>query len=111
MAQRLLIKWKYRSYQWQGTVKGDTEPTLFVNGSLCVTDLRAQRKNTSKEWIPADTYSITSVEDGKMLAEDLVLGVNMEIHEANRLAWLAKEAKTARVIEDAQAFLDKLKKG
>ena len=108
MAQRKIIKWKYRSYQWQGTIKGDTEPTLFVNGSLCVTDLRVQRK--SKEWIPADTYSITSVEDGKWLAEDLVLGVNTEIHEANRLAWLAKEAKTAKVIADAQAFIDKLKK-
>ncbi len=35
----------------------------------------------------------------------------MEIHEANRLAWLAKEARTVKVIADARAFLDKLKKG
>lgn len=41
-----LIKWKEkRSINcWEGTVKGDTKPSFFIEGGLYVTDLRENRK-------------------------------------------------------------------
>ena len=35
------IKWKHNSKlnTYEGTIKGDIEPLIFIEGSLCVTDI------------------------------------------------------------------------
>jgi hypothetical protein len=105
------VTWKYRQAvnTWEGTVKGDNEPLLFIQGRLCVTDLRESRK--SKICISPKTYKIIglTLKEAKILAEDLVTGDNFEKHEQNRLDWIAEQEKFTKVIQETQEFLDKLK--
>lgn len=107
---RKLITWKYKARvnTYEGTVKGDSEPLLFIEGGLCVTDLRESRK--SNVFISPKRYKVIgmTIEERKQLAEDLISGNNFEKHEANRLAWIADSERSARVIQEAQEFLDKL---
>lgn len=107
------VKWKFRQSQntWEGTVKGDKEPTLFICGALCVTDLRESYK--SESFVSPKHYKIIGLtkEEAKSLAEDLVTGENFDKHEANRLAWIEEHNKTANVMARAQEVLDKIKKG
>lgn len=105
-----LIKWKYiKSVNtYEGTVKGDIEPLISIQGGLCVTDLRECKK--SKEWISPKHYKVIglSIEERKQLAEDLVTGNNFEKHEQNKLDWIAKNEQTVKVIQEAEEFLKKL---
>jgi len=105
------VTWKYRAgvNQWEGTLKGDTDPLLIICGRLCVTDLRESRK--SAVCISPKYYKITGLtkDEAKRLAEDLVNGWNFEKHEKNRLEWIADEEKTMKVIEEAEAFIKSLK--
>lgn len=115
MAQRKLILWKYKARvnTWEGTIKGDTEPLIFIEGGLCVTDVRESRKSGfGKDYVSPKSYNIMGlpIEERKQLAEDLVTGANFEKHEANRLAWEAKSQRTADLIQSTQKFLDDLKK-
>ena len=109
--KKSLIKWKYRATMnvWEGTIKGDSEPLISIQGGLCVTDIRECRK--SKEWVSPKHYKIIgmSIEERKQLAEDLVSGANFEKHEKNRLEWEADSARSAKVIADAQKLIDSLK--
>lgn len=110
MAQRLLIKWKKKGFGiTEGTVRGDSEPTFFINGSYCLQDMRESRKST--EYILPKTYRIASPEDGKYIAEDLVLGNNLELHERNRQELIGKNNKTAQIIADADKLIQSLKAG
>ncbi len=103
------VTWKQQksTCMWVGTVKGDTDYTLIVQGRGCVTDVRASRK--LKEFIHPNHYKISSVEEGKRLAEDLVNGDNFELHEKNRLAYIAETKRQAKVIEDTEKFIYNLK--
>jgi hypothetical protein len=108
------IKWKYdsRVNVWQGTIKGDFEPLIFIDGNLCITDLRESRKSSfGDNYISPKHYKVIglSLEEKKQLAEDLVTGNNFELHEQNRLQVVAESEKTVRLIEEADAFLKKLK--
>lgn len=107
------VRWKFRQgiNTWEGTIKGDIEPSLFIEGGLCVTDLRESRK--SKTYVPAKYYKIIGLtkDEAKRLAEDLVNGWNFDKHEQNRLEWEADNEKSAKVIQDAKEFLKKLKDG
>lgn len=100
------IKWKFlrRVNCHEGFV--DNKLAFSVEGTLCVTDLR--RTHSSPTFVSPDHYKITSVENGKQIASDLLNGLNVELHEANRLAWIAKEEETARVIQNADALIAKL---
>lgn len=104
------IKWKYIKAVnvWGGTVKGDSEPLISIQGALAVTDLRDSRK--SETYVPPKHYKIIgmTLEEAKQLAEDLVTGDNFEKHEANRLAWEEEGKRTSRVLQEAQELLDKL---
>ena len=106
-----LIKWKYKQSinVYEGTIKGDSEPLISIQGGLCVTDLRESRQSLT--WVPAKHYKVIglSIEERKQLAEDLVSGANFEKHEKNRLDWLAENQKTADVIASAQKLINKLK--
>jgi len=106
------IKWKYNSpgNTHEGTVKGDSEPAIFIEGGLCVTDLRESRK--SKEWISPKHYKVIglTIEERKQLAEDLVSGENFEKHEENRLNWEAENERTSKLIEDAKKLIESLQK-
>lgn len=106
------IRWKYRERinTWEGTIKGDNEPLISIEGGLCVIDLRESRKSPIEKYIPPKYYKIIglSVGERKQLAEDLVTGENFEKHEANRLAWIADQEKNAKVIREAEEFLKKL---
>lgn len=115
MAQRVLIKWKHRPSMlcWEGTVKGDSEPLIFIEGGLCVTDLRESRKSGfGKDYIPPKHYKTIdmTLEERKQLAEDLVTGANFEKHEANRLEWERKNQETADLIASTDKFIKELQK-
>jgi hypothetical protein len=103
------VTWKFKSAvnMWEGTVKGDEEATLFVQGRGAVTDVRESRK--AKDFRHPNHYKISSVDEGKRLAEDLVNGDNVEKHEANRLAWIADGERVAKLIQDADELIKKLK--
>lgn len=105
------VTWKFRQGMntWEGTVKGDKEPLLFIGGKLYVTDLREFRN--SETWTSPKHYKITdlTLEQAKELAEDLVNNINVEKHESNRLAWIAENERSVKVIAEAQEYLNKLK--
>ena len=105
------VTWKFKQGMntWEGTLKGDKEPLLFINGRLCVTDLRKSKK--SKIFISPKCYKLNgmSIEEAKRLAEDLVNGDNFEKHEANRLDWIAEQNRTTKLIADADELLKSLK--
>ena len=105
------VTWKYRqaTNTWEGTIKDDNEPLLFIQGKFCVTDLRESRK--SKIYISPKSYKIIglTLKEAKILAEDLVTGDNFEKHEQNRLDWIEENKKSMDVINRGQEFLDKLK--
>lgn len=105
-----LIKWKYiKSVNiWEGTVKGDTEALVSIQGRLCITDLRESRK--SKEYVPPKHYKTShlTLEQAKQLAEDLVSGDNFEKHETNRLAVERESQRSAKVIKEATEYLKSL---
>lgn len=109
------VTWKYRQAvnTWEGTVKGDTEPMLFVQGRAWLTDIRESRKaNESsevKEWRSPNHYTISSVDEGKRMGEDLVHGDNFEKHEANRLAMIADNERVAKLMQSADELINKLK--
>lgn len=104
------IKWKHKSRlnTWEGVIKGDTEPLIFIEGRLCVTDIRPCREQV---WQSPKNYKIIgkTLEEAKQLAEDLVTGDNYELHESNRIAWETEHEKTSQLIKEAQEFLDNLK--
>lgn len=106
------IRWKYRASMnhWEGTIKGDNEPLLFICGKLCVTDIRPTR---GEVWEHPKHYKIIDLtkEEAKQLAEDLVTGENFQKHESNRLAWEEEGKKTSRLIKEAEELLEKLKNG
>ncbi len=106
------IKWKYKARVnvWEGTVKGDTEPLITIQGHLCVTDIRHCR--TSKEWVSPNHYKLNgmSIDEAKQLAEDLITGDNFELHEQNRLSWIAETERTVRLIAETDELLKKLNK-
>jgi hypothetical protein len=107
------ITWKFKQgmNHWEGTVKGDNEPLLFICGKLCVTDLRASNKSSIDNYVNPIHYKIIglTLKEAKNLAEDLVTGDNFEKHEANRLEWIAEQEKSTEVLRKAQEFLDNLK--
>ena len=108
-----MIRWKYIEAvnSWEGTVPGDKEATLFIEGGLCVTDLRESRASeTYVEPKHYKTIGLTLVE-AKQLAEDLVTGLNFSKHEANRLEWMAEHQKTVDLIQEAQEYLKSLEDG
>lgn len=104
------IKWKYVESVnvWEGTIKGDSEPLMSIQGRLCVTDLRETRK--SEVYVSPKHYRISdlTLEEAKQLAEDLVTGDNFEKHEANRLAVEAESKRSVRVIQEATDLLKSL---
>jgi hypothetical protein len=106
-----MIKWKYIESinHWEGTLPGDKEPTLFIEGGLCVTDLRETR--VSKTFVQPKHYKVIglTLDEAKQLAEDLVTGMNFSKHEENRLAWIAEHEKSAKVLKDVEELLKTLK--
>lgn len=108
-----MIKWKYIKSinNWEGTIPGDKEPTLFIEGGLCVTDLREVR--ASKIFVEPKYYRVTglTLEEAKQLAEDLVTGMNFSKHEENRLAWIAEHERSAKVLQEVEELLKSLKDG
>lgn len=105
------VKWKFKQgvNTWEGTIKGDNEPLLFIQGRLCVTDLRESRK--SEIWISPKSYKIIglTLKEAKTLAEDLVTGDNFEKHEKNRMDWIAEENKTTKLLQETQKLIDSFK--
>lgn len=105
------VTWKYRQAvnTWEGTIKGDDEPLLFIGGGLYVTDLRESRK--SEAYVSPKHYKIIglTLAEAKSLAEDLVTGYNFDKHEQNRLDWIKEGEKTTKLLQEAKEFLDKLK--
>ena len=106
------VSWKFRGVMncWEGTVRGGTEPSIFIEGRLCVSDLRESR--SSKEYVSPKHYKIIglTLEEAKELAEDLVNNVNFDKHESNRLQCIKEQEETTKMLKEAQDFLNKLKK-
>lgn len=105
------IKWKYKAKvnTYEGTIKGDKEPLIFIEGGLCVTDLRESRKSDCH--IRPKHYKVIglSIDERKQLAEDLVTGDNFEKHEQNRLAWIAENDRVSKKIQEVEEFIKSLK--
>lgn len=107
------IKWKVERgepSQISGYVNG--EVAFHIGGSLCVTDIRASRACTGNgdDYISPSHYKTGSQQRGKEIAHDLLNGLNIEEHEANKQEWLNKQEQSLKVIQDAQKFLDDLEK-
>lgn len=104
------IKWKSKTRLncWEGTLKGETEPVFFIEGLLCLTDIREIiRPNFGDS---CHYYKIDTIEEAKELAEDLLNGNNKEKHEANRLKWVAEQEATAKLIQETDELLKSLRK-
>lgn len=105
-----LIKWKYIKAinVWEGTVKGDSYYSITIEGGLAVVDLRESRKSVM--YVPPKSYKIIGLilKEAKQLAEDLVSGDNFEKHEANRLAWIAADETTAKLLKEADDLIKRL---
>jgi hypothetical protein len=82
-----------------------------VEGMLCVTDLRASRASNGigENFVPPSHYRITSIENGKQIAKDLLEGKNTEIHEANKQEWIKKNEATAKLMAGADKLIEELK--
>ena len=106
------IKWKERKSVscWEGTIKGDTEPLIFIEGGLCVTDLRESKAAIFPDFKEPKHYRTVgmTLDERKQLAEDLVSGENFEKHEANRLAVIAESERFVKLMAEAKAFLKSL---
>lgn len=106
------VTWKFKQGMncWEGTIKGDKEPLLFIEGRLCVSDLRESR--SSNICISPKHYKIIglSIKEAKELAEDLVMKRNFDKHEQNRLDWIAEQDRTTKIIEEAEHLIKELQK-
>ena len=106
------IKWKERKsiLCWEGTIKGDTEPLIFIEGGLCVTDLRESRADKFPDYKEPKHYRTVgmTLAERKQLAEDLVSGENFEKHEANRLAVIAESERFVKIMAETEALLKSL---
>lgn len=104
-----IIKWKYNNKfnVWYGTVKGDNEPLISIQGSYCVTDLRHCREMATERPRHYSVMGLT-VDEAKQLAEDVVTGNNFDKHEQNRLELESKSRKTATLIDKAEKLLQSL---
>ena len=104
------IKWKYKAKvnTYEGTIKGDKEPLIFIGGGLYVTDLRESRKSDC--YISPKHYKVIglSIDERKQLAEDLVSGDNFDKHEQNRLAWIAENDRVSKKIQEVDEFIKSL---
>lgn len=101
------IKWKARPsmYEHEGYVG---KVKLFsIQGNLCVTDLRPTKKEV---WEAPQHYKIKDVEDGRQVAYDLLNGLNFDVHEKNRLDWILEGERTAKLMQEADEFIKRLKK-
>jgi hypothetical protein len=100
------IKWKYRNSQnvWEGKVEDRVR--FCIEGLLCVTDLG----EVSEQYVQPKHYRISSVEEGKTIASDLLNGLNLTTHFENCKEWEDRGKKTADLIEEARAFLASLDK-
>ncbi len=91
----------------------DGELAFIIEGGLCVTDLREMK--ASSEWVAPKHYRLRTDgdrrEEAKHIAYELLNGINLEEHQANWQAGKDEEEKTARVLKNAEEFLEKLKNG
>lgn len=101
------IKWKFLRHVncYEGFIDGKL--AFSIEGTLCVTDLR--KSYHAKEFVSPDYYRIKDVNHGKQIAEDLLNGKNSAEHNENRLAWIAEQNKTSRLIKDADKLIEQLR--
>lgn len=95
------IKWKNRNSI--NCIEGylNDNHIFDIEGTLCLIDLRGQ--------VPYKTYSITSKDNAKEIASDLINGLNTELHESNHLAWEKKSNDTAKFLQDTELLIKSLK--
>src|SRR4051812_37824045 len=74
-----------------------------IQGGLCVVDLSTP--------IPYKSYRITSRENAKEIAFDLLNGFNLETHEANYQAGEKRSQETVKLLAETDALLESLKNG
>lgn len=89
----------------------DGELAFIKEGGLCVTDLREMKASdtfVSPKHYPLSREGHTTFE-AKLIAHELLNGINLEQHEASRKVWEDEHNKSAEVIKKAQEFLDQLK--
>ena len=110
------ITWKFRANMncWSGYTDPkkttlDDDAAFSIEGRYCVTDVRETK--ASKEPILPKSYLISSIEEGKKIAEDLHNGINLEKHQANYEAMEAKSQKTVDVISEATDLLKSIQDG
>jgi len=96
-------------HQLEGFVDG--ELAFIISGRLCVQDFREMK--TSSEWVPSKVYRLdvngNTTEEAKMIASDLLNGLNIEKHQDNWKKWDDENKKSGKLIAEAQRFLDSLK--
>jgi hypothetical protein len=101
------IKWKEIKSQnlYEGIVDGKV--AFSIEGLLCLTDLRESRE--SKTYIAPKHYSITSKENAKQIAFDLVNNLNVDIHKENYESLLKKDiersSRIKKLTEDAEKLI------
>jgi len=98
-------------HQLEGFVGG--ELAFIISGRLCVQDFREMKE--SSEWVPPKAYRLDingdTTAEAKIIASDLLNGLNVEKHQDNWQKWDDENKKSAILIRDAQKFLDSLKNG
>lgn len=100
------IKWEYISQIncHEGFI--NNKRIFSVDGTLCVIDLRP---TSETPWRSPDYYRISSVEEGKEIAFDLLNNLNVEKHKKNKEAWIAEQQKTVDLIRETDEFIKSLK--
>lgn len=95
-----------------GYVDGDK--SFIIEGRLCVTDLRGTFQYD--KWESPKHYRLDSTQshqdilkEAKEIASDLLNGLNIDKHQANWQFWEDESAKTIKILEEAQNFLNKIK--
>jgi hypothetical protein len=102
-------------HQLEGHV--DNKLAFIVNGRHSIGDFRESKKSLETDvYIRPKHYRLNR--DGqttdfrgeaKIIASDLLNGLNLEIHQANWQKGEDEAADTIKVMVEAQAFLDSLK--
>lgn len=107
--KRGIIKWinESRSWwpnHWIGFVNG--EKAFSIEGRLGMTDIR-DIYNT--KFYKPENPNGNFVEDLKCIATDIILGQNIERHEANANRQKAEDERFIKLMKDAEELLARLK--
>ena len=90
----------------------DGKLAFVKEGGLCLSDIR-DLGGLGDDFVPPKHYPLTNETDklaeAKLIAHELLNGINLDVHENSRKSWEDRHTKTANLIKEAEEFLKSLK--